>query len=148
MLMLKEFPDPQIKSLFFLSLSLVRSAAKTNWRCDECNKYDRWDIWRCWPHTTRQSPRSRCCSDLQPPPPLPHLMISSSLTHGRWALQRHGHTAASPQLILSLRDTSLILALAEFHVQHDYAWITSALIKPPMIFTAHQAVSHSWQLLE
>lgn len=67
LLILKAFPVSQIKSLFFLSFSLVRSAAKTNWRCDECNKYDRWDIWRCWPHTTRQSPGSRCCSDLQHP---------------------------------------------------------------------------------
>lgn len=41
----KSIHIPQIKSLFFLFLSLVRSAAKTNWCCDECNKYDRWDIW-------------------------------------------------------------------------------------------------------
>lgn len=52
----------QIERLF--SLSLLRSAAKTNWRCDERNKYYRWEIWCCWPHTTCQCPENRCCSDL------------------------------------------------------------------------------------
>ena len=125
--MLKVFPVSQIKSRFFLCLSPARSAAKTNWRCDECNKYDRWDICRCWPHTTRQSPGSRCCSDLQPPS---HFVISSSHTNRRWALlSLHG----PPQLIPSLRETGLISPLTELHVQHDYARIVSAPIKPAMI---------------
>ena len=64
----------------------MRSAAKTNWRCDECNKYDRWDICRCWPHTKRQSPGSRCCSDLQPTTLPPLISRYSPLSHRRWAL--------------------------------------------------------------
>lgn len=56
----------QIERLFFLSP--LRSAAKTNWRCDERNKYDRWEIWWGWTHTTCQCPENRCCSDLQTTP--------------------------------------------------------------------------------
>lgn len=128
-----------MKSLFFLSLSLVRSAAKTNWRCDECNKYDRWDIWCCWPHTTRQSPGSRCCSDLQPPAPtqtLLNLLIFPTLSHKHWALLRLTHAAEASQPPAAHTDSrrnrpDAGLALAER--QHDYAWVTSPLIKRAMI---------------
>lgn len=113
LLMLKAFPVSQIKSLFFLSLSLVRSAAKTNWCCDECSKYDRWDIWHCWPHTTRQSPGSRCCSDLQPPKswylPLSHADAEpcwDTVTLLRFLIQ----------LMWTVRETGLIVPLAELCV--------------------------------
>lgn len=60
-------PIPSNKKSILSSSSPRWSAAKTNCRCDECNKYDRWDICLRWPHTTCRSLGSRCCSDLQPP---------------------------------------------------------------------------------
>lgn len=132
----KSIHIPQIKSLFFLFLSLVRSAAKTNWCCDECNKYDRWDIWVLL--TSHHAPEWREQVLLRFTAHLPTSSWYSPLSHTQTVspseTQSHCWVSTAPlQLTPTLRETGLLLSLAVLHVQHDYAWIISPLIKPAMI---------------